>query len=504
MLQNFKNRIIFGVFSVIGTKIISLTAGLFTMPLFFHYLPRDVLGVWMLFLGADVFINLSDFGLSPVLLRHMAFELGKGDRDGNVNYEGAGYYFSIAKFVGKFSALIIFAILSILGGLFLRSLDLRQEILFQSILALLIFAFSKAILVRYKYTEIMLQGHGEVGWKEWIYSLSVLFALACYFIVLKYLNGNLIEMTIVSCLQSIFIVIGNLIAVETRISHKFRAVLPVAWSDVKPHIKPAFDMFVVSIGTFLILNTDQYFIVKFLGAGALPDYAAAYRMVFTVYLLAVALSMMTVPFISRISAAGDKKNLHRLLLINTSVGMITLLAGMLIIALFGDALMGLWLGKGHFVGWSILWVFCTMLTLEGHHVIFAQVGLNSKTDPSWGKVSIIAGVINLVLTYFGVHMLGLFGVAFATMVTQMMTCNWFAVWKTLKIVGMSIRHYFMKSGIVWLSYTLFTALVLIGIKILSLKTEEAVLVAALASMVVYASALILYARLIKNGFLKYD
>jgi O-antigen/teichoic acid export membrane protein len=199
------------------------------------------------------------------------------------------------------------------------------------------------------------------------------------------------------------------------------------------------------------LNTDQYFIVKFLGTAALPDYAAAYRLVQVAFTFASTASVMCMPFVSRKSAAGDKIGIHRLLMVNTTVGMIMQVAAVSILAIFGDYILQLWLGEGHFVGWGVLWVFCIMLTLENHHVIFARFGLSAKTDPTWGKMSIIAGVLNLIFTYIGIRWFGLIGVALGTMLAQILTNNWYAVLKTLRILQVRFLEYVWESGIIWLA-----------------------------------------------------
>src|SRR3989304_5141345 len=180
----------------------------------------------------------------------------------------------------------------------------------------------------------------------------------------------------------------------------------------------------LSAGSFLVLNTDQYFIVKFLGMSALPDYAAAYRLVQVVYIFASTASGICVPFISRKSAAGDHSGVHRMLMLNATVGMMIQIAAVSVLAVFGDYILQLWLRRGHFVGWEVLWVFCIMLTLENHHVIFARFGLSAKTDPTWGKMSVISGAINLVLTFIGVRWLGLLGVALGTLVAPILPNNW--------------------------------------------------------------------------------
>ena len=502
MLKEFKNKIALGVVAVIGTRVIALFTGIATLPLFYHHLPKDVLGIWMLLLGADIFVNLSDLGFSPVLSRHIAFELGKGDREEISNYRGSSFYYSLARWTSLYSSLILFIVISLLGILFLSSLNLHPALFHAAVVSLVIFSLSKAILVRFKFYEVALQGHGEVGWKEWIYSGSVLLSLAGYYAVFTVLHGSIIELTVVMLLQSVVIAIATRIVVQFRIQRNFRSSVKVGWADINPLIRPALDMFLVSIGSFLIFNTDQYFIVKFLGPEALPDYAAAFRIAMMILVFTTTASSFIVPFVSRLSASEDRKSLHRLLLINTSVVMITHISGMLLYAFLGDRLTTLWLGPGHFIGWKIVWVLGTTMTLECHHVIFAQIGLNAKNDPTWGKMSILSGLINLVLTFFGIRVFGLLGVALGTMIAQMLTNNWYAVLKTLRIIRLNAGEYFMKSGIIWCSYAICAAALLWTVRSSPLSNVPLLVASLSVCCVLYIMTLWVYARQLMVGTLK--
>ena len=446
---HIRQKVIFGVFSGWGAQAVSLFLGIFTLPLFFRYLPKDELGVWMFFLGTGFFVNLADLGFSPVLTRQLAFELGSGDKNSTANYAGSSYYFSLSKYISSLTAPILFLGMLLVGGMFIWSLHLPDKLLGPSLVAWAIFSLSQAVTCYYKYLETTLNSHGEVGWQNLVQTVIQALTLAAYFAVLHFYHGGLIALSVVVVGRNVMISFCVWLLVRYRIDKLFRARVKVAWQDVKPHIRPALDMFLVSLGTFLILNTDQYFIVRFLGIAQLADYAAAYRLVQVVYTFASTASVMCVPFISRRSAASDRAGVHNMLMLNTTVGMVIQVAAVSILAVFGDYILQLWLGKGHFVGWEVLWVFCIMLTLENHHVIFARFGLSAKTDPTWGKMSIISGMINLALTFVGVRWLGLLGVALGTMIAQIMTNNWYAVVKTLGILHLRFWEYVRKSGFVW-------------------------------------------------------
>ncbi|HCX01602.1 MAG TPA: hypothetical protein DHO02_04200 [Syntrophaceae bacterium] len=492
--EMFRNKILFGVVSGWGAQVVSLVLGIFTLPLFFRYLPKEDLGIWLFILGTSFFVNLADLGFSPVLGRQLAFELGKGDRESNPNYTGASYYYSLSKYVSNVTSYILFGGMLLIGGLFIWALQLPERLVLPSLGAWAVFCLSQAVTCQSKYLETTLNSHGEVGWQNWVQTITQLFALLGYFVVLHFLNGGIIALSIVLLGRSILNKFGLRILLRSLINKLFRASTHITLQDVKPHIQPAFDYLLIGVGAFLILNTDQYFIVKFLGVAQLADYAAAYRLVQIAFTFASTASAMCIPFISRKSISGDRSGVHKMLMLNTTLGMMIQIAAISVLAVFGDYVLQLWLGKGHFVGWGVLWTFCVMLTLENHHVIFARFGLSAKIDPTWGKMSIISGVINLMLTFIGVKWLGLLGVALGTMIAQMLTNNWYAVVKTLRILKLGFWKYVKGSGIVWFATGVILLIVMSCIRSLILCPLSSVLTGVSVTMFLCSGIFCVYLR----------
>ena len=256
------NKLLLGVFSGWGAQVVSLAMGIFTMPLFFRFLPKDELGVWMFFLGTGFFVNLADLGFSPVLGRHLAFELGNGDKNSTSNYEAASYYYRLAKYVSSLTAPILFVCLLLVGGMFIWTLHLPEALFKPSLVAWAIFCLSQAVTCHFKYLETTLNGHGEVGWQNMTQTIVQGLTLIGYFVVLYYLMGGIIALSIVVLGRNIANAFLVWLLVRKRIGILYMNKVKIALQDIKPHIRPALDMFLVSLGTFLILNTDQYFILN--------------------------------------------------------------------------------------------------------------------------------------------------------------------------------------------------------------------------------------------------
>jgi len=335
-------------------------------------------------------------------------------------------------------------------------------------------------------------GYGEVGWKNIVDAATKFFILVLYFVVLQFEFGGIIGLSIVWIVRSLITGLLSYQCIKRYVGSEVFVKQLVNWSDIRKYIRPAFDWFIMGFGAFLVLKTDHFFITSFIGPEALPDYAAAYRLVAIVAIFAGTISTMSMTFTSRLSSAKEKKNVYRMLYNNTSLGMITLFAGLSILALFGDTVIKLWLGDGHFVGWPVLWVFCIMQSLESHHVYFAQTGMSSNRDPVWGKVSMVSGVINLILTYFGVRLYGLVGVALATNISQMLTSNWYAVWKTLKLIDLTFVQYLKKSGFFWIFFGAIIFSIQYFIHSMVVSEYTALSLAFLSSLILYSFFIFLF------------
>jgi O-antigen/teichoic acid export membrane protein len=93
-------------------------------------------------------------------------------------------------------------------------------------------------------------------------------------------------------------------------------------------------------------------------------------------------------------------------------------------------------------------VFCVMLTLETQHFILATCA-RSTEDERYAVTALLAGVLTVGLTWWLVGPLGLLGVAAATMIAQMLTNNWYAVYRPMVRLQLSPREYFRRVVLLW-------------------------------------------------------
>ena len=76
-------RIAFGAAANGFSRAVTIVLALVLMPVLFHHLPREELGVWLLLAQTSALLFILDFGLSATLTRRIALAKGKSGSDPN-------------------------------------------------------------------------------------------------------------------------------------------------------------------------------------------------------------------------------------------------------------------------------------------------------------------------------------------------------------------------------------------------------------------------------------
>jgi O-antigen/teichoic acid export membrane protein len=122
------------------------------------------------------------------------------------------------------------------------------------------------------------------------------------------------------------------------------------------------------------------------------------------------------------------------------LGMVIMLGGAAALFACGREVCDLWLGPGHFIGYPILAVFILTLVLDCQHAIAISAGIATGDIP-YAPWVFAAGILTLVLTAVLIRALGLLGVALSTLLAFGVTVNWYAVYRPLRRLRLSLKSY---------------------------------------------------------------
>ncbi|BAZ30560.1 hypothetical protein NIES4074_30210 [Cylindrospermum sp. NIES-4074] len=463
-------------------------SGLVLTPTLFRFLGKEELGIWYLLSNSQSFLALLGLGIPPTLTRHIALAKGKSGADPAVELtvetqQHIGDLLVTGRIILQWLSIIVFFIAWGSGYSLISQIKLTQVSPEEVFWAWLLMCAGYAGGVCLSYLGCLLTGTGYVGWESLIGMTTYFLVVLSNFIVLL-LGGGILALTVIS-------VAAGLIQASIALGimrWRFPELLSFqgSWNTkyAKALIKPSLYWWLTDLGAFLVLRTDSYFIALFKGSQSIPSYQAAYNLVANLSQLAVAFATSSAVFISQAWQAGALETIQKLTLRNARIGLSIMAAGVAFLMMAGRDFIELWLGQGNFVGNNVFLVFCIMLTLETQQVILITSS-RATEDEKYAPFALSAGVLNLVLTWVLIKPLGLLGVAMGTMLAQMLTSNWYAVYRPMVRLRLSFGVYLRQVVGLW-------AIVLVCCLSLSWLTKQSLLLLGIKSAwtVIFATALV--------------
>jgi O-antigen/teichoic acid export membrane protein len=424
--------LLFGVGAIWVARAVGITVGLVVLPVLFRHLGRAELGIWLLFGQACGLLQLLDFGLKPVLTRRIAMATGAAH-----DFSGEGAHLvATGRFLSQWLAAGVLVIGLIIGMPLILPLDLATVSPAEAWTAWTLLCLASAVVVWSGCWGSVIAGAGQVGPDVLLLAGGTVVAAVLQACVAAS-GGGLLPLAAATLASSV----GYAWAARTFVHRRLPAAIAAGsrWRrDLVASLRsPALRVWLTMIGGFLILRTDQFVIAYALGSEHIPSYQAAWQIVMTMHGVAVTIAAASSVFVSKLWVAGRMEEIHRLVRtgLHLGLGMFSCAAAVLLTC--GDLVFRLWLGPGSFPGYALLAIFCLTFWLETQHVIVALAS-RATDDEAFAPWALGAGALNLVLSVSLVGPLGLIGVALATMIAQMATNNWYAVYRGSRRLRMGV------------------------------------------------------------------
>lgn len=437
-------RIAFGAAANTFSRAVTIVLQLVLMPVLFHHLPKEELGVWLLLAQTSALLVILDFGLSTVLTRRIALAKGKSGSHPDVALTDETRR-DIADMVetGRRLFLILavatFVLSSLSGFLYLRGLQLTSISLSAVWISWCVLCLNQAFGVWAQTWNCLLNGVGYVGWDAVLGSAIQTATLVAQIIALC-LGGGLVTLAIIAAtglFAQRYILLGFARSRRPELFHirgKFDRAL------FRDMVSPSLRAWATALGSLLILQTDQYFIAGLSGVAQIPAYRAAYLVLYNLNVLANAFSGASSVFISHLWQAGEINEVHRIVVRNLRLGLGLMAAGGACILLLGPRLFDVYLGPGNFIGYPILAVFFVLLFLESQSYCIA-LGSRATEDEAFAFWGLGGAALKLVLAGILGARFGLIGIASSTLAAQLVTNHWYMVYRGLRRLRIGLRSY---------------------------------------------------------------
>lgn len=435
-----------------GVSAVYIAAGLLQIPLLLAYLPKDVAGLWLLFLSFGGYLGLFDLGFGPTISREVSFVQGRAALHAGERLCELREIHGTMRSMYRVLAAGVLLVGGTIGYFAVRSLTPAAHAA-EMTTAWVVFAVGAALSVNSGGYLSMLNGFGDVAMERAIRATSILAGLALMFLALRSGFGVMGLAIAWICQTGMQRLAAGLVLRRRHVELVARRA-PSSRTRFRRMLGPSLRWAGMSLGAVVILQTGNIVIAAVLGSAQIPPYEAISKMAMGLASVAFVLAQSASPFLSRYHAAGDTASFHRLMLLNTRYVMALVGAVTATLALFGDVIVAQWLGVDNYAGDPVLWVLLAMVCLEVHHRALA-IAVMATGRIVFLTAAFAAGAINLMLAIVLAPRYGLFGVALATALAQFTTNNWYVPFTAFRQFGIGFGEYVR--GVVIPFASVFTA-----------------------------------------------
>ena len=331
----------------------------------------------------------------------------------------------------RFMAAGVFVISWSLGFFYLRNLELHELSHTTVWLAWTILCACQAVTVWGSVWVCLVQGMGYVGWDALLATvINGIMLLLQIFAV--FLGGGVIALALIAT-------VGALAqrVVTRRFTYRSKPELFAVRGTWNPEVlrgmpSLAIRAWLSCLGNVLVFNTDGFFIASAAGAENIPAFRAAFLVVLNMHVIASVFAQSSSVFISQLWQAGQHDEVRRIFQRNLRIGLCVMLCGGAAVLVAGESLFKVWLGPSNYVGTGIMSLFVLLFVLEQQSFIISTSCRATDHEPFAGWM--MAG---------GLIKMGLFGLALATLVAQLLTAHWFVVWRGLQRLQFGFRRYLL-------------------------------------------------------------
>ncbi len=202
----------------------------------------------------------------------------------------------------------------------------------------------------------------------------------------------------------------------------------------------SFPLVINQLGGWMIAQGSVLMASIVVGAADISDYAINQQLFTYVTSVALVINQAMGPFIAKRYIQNRVDGL-RSMFGNTIVACLSVVCIMLIVLITcGGNVITLWVGATHFLGTPLAIVFGLITFLEVQHSVAGNFVWNTGSWP-FNKWTLWAGILTVVLGYGLGKAYGLFGIALATLISRLLTLNWYVVYFTLNKLGVSVKEY---------------------------------------------------------------
>ena len=419
---------------------INIGAHIVIMPLLLFHFGKELAGGWFYMLGWLGFFQLCDFGIGESLSRQVAFSQGEASL--SVRIPGS-------KFLHVYGMRSSYAIF-IAGRRFFRRIVIVA--LAMAILAERTILFSGRMNGSWElhvtWYLIILSGVGYVlarpyqcfligllkpGWEK-VSSLAAVIVTHVLVIIVLSCRAPMWVVGLALCAGGWFQYVVSRIVLARRCSlQEYVKVCPKK-SVARALWSLSWQQGVATTSAFLIFSINPMLVGHYMGPGKVAEYYLPWKIA---NVLMIGIFGMFVPHLSFMVKFVSEHRVKELLA--RFLRLVIVSAGSALVVYSGYALVGrqvvlLWSGGGVDVGAGVLIIFAAYHMLAVLQTLCACFVVAHGRQP-FAVVASFGAAANVVLGCILIPRLGILGSVFGTMLAQLVTSNWYIVYRCIRLLA---------------------------------------------------------------------
>lgn len=410
---------------------LKMAIGVFLTPFIISKLGKEDYGVWLLVSSFAGHYGLLTIGLGSAIKHYVALELGK-NRSEEINKvisTSLASYFFLGVILFGFSFLFADEVQSFLK---ISGSNFRE--------LLILFTFSFGLnLINSVFKSI------QTAFERFsLLNILDMFILAIKAIVtIMLLSNGLKTLGMVYALLSVQIIylVFNIVIHFKVFSLLSIAPRFISISTFKSLLSFGVSTFIISIGDMLRFNIDTLVTSYYVNVAAVSVYGVGTALLS--YITSIIINSVNViaPRLSRLVGSGSRDEMIELLIRSMFVSATLSFGALVMIYLFGFDVINYWVGNEFNQSFDILIIisFGSILGFAQLPVISALYSLNKHK--LLGYSSLAEGVVNVVLSLIFVQKYGIIGVAYGTLIPNLLNKIVFQPFLVTRELSLSIVRY---------------------------------------------------------------
>ena len=424
---------------------LTIIIGIVQTPLLFQNLIKEELNFWYIFFLFGAFLQMADLGLVQTLSRLIAYIDNAANKNIEDNIVAKLSLFSIRQIYNtalfSFTAILV-AVGVIIIGIYTST---YKEIANTDTLKLAFIVYVIGIIFNLlsNVPAAMLIGYRDISAESIVRSIFQISYFSILFLLLPVYKSILL-VSIAFLVQNLgqLIVLHMVLYLRHKSAFTEKHTLRQLFQPTvaKQIYRQSFPLVINQFGGWMISQGSVLMASIVVGSSEISDYAINQQLFTYVTSVALVINQAVGPFIAKRYIQSKFEGLQTMFG-NTLVACLSIACIMLLVLMTCSGnVITLWVGSTHFLGTSFAIVFGLITFLEVQHSVAGNFVWNTGSWP-FNKWTLLAGVLTVVLGYGLGKIHGLLGIALATLLSKLLTLNWYVVYFSLAQLGVSVREY---------------------------------------------------------------